>query len=309
MAQPSGKKKKPASGGSSGGSSGSRPAGGARPGSKPGIQPGGKAPRTAVQYGPAGSTMSKRAAGGKTGNRTQLIIGGVALVVILAVVIGGILLNRTNTSTKNEGYGPSKSGTVTIADGVITLSAGTAGKPLDLYEDPICPACGLFEQQYGQQIAQAVDEGKLIVNYHPLTFLNQASASGDYSTRANAALMCTAEHLGSVKGLWSSLHTTLFSADVQPEESGGEDMTNDQLNERITTAATGAGVQTGDADLTAATSCVSSGEMIATVTSAVDTSNATLTALVGGVRSPVVVANGTVLNPDDGNWLTDFLAG
>jgi len=254
--------------------------------------------------------MSKRAAGvANNGNRTQLIIGGLAILVIAAVVVAGLLLNRSNTSVQNEGYGPSKSGTATIADGVITLSAGTAGKVIDLYEDPMCPACGLFEQQYGQQMAQAVDEGKLTINYHALNFLNQASASGDYSTRANAALMCTAEHLGSVKGLWSALHTTLFSAAVQPKENSSSDLSNDDLNVKITEASTTAGVQAGDAGLTAATACVSNGAMIDTVTTAVATSNATLTTLVGGVRSPVVVADGVPLNPDGVDWLADFLAG
>ncbi len=266
-----------------------------------------------MQYGPAGSALRKQAETGvrpRGGSRAQLIIGGVAIVVIAVVVIVGILLNRSNTETKNEGYGSSKASVAALNNGVVTLGTGAAGaKAVDVYEDPLCPICGAFEQQYGQQIAQSVDEGKLTVNYHFLNFLDKGSASKDYSTRAAAALYCTAQDLGSVKGVWASLHTTLYAKDVQPAENASSDLSNDQLNERITAAATGLGVAADSPQLAAAKTCVTSGEMLPTVKTSYDASAATLTSVIQRVATPAVIYNGAAVGIDNGAWLTNLLAG
>jgi protein-disulfide isomerase len=221
------------------------------------------------------------------------------------VIVVGIVINVNSNKTENEGYGTAAKSTVTMdASGTITVSAGSPAASFDVYEDPLCPYCAQFERQYGQQIAQAVDEGKVAVNYHLLNFLDRASGSGDYSTRATAALMCAATNLGSTPGAWASLHTTLYEEDVQPEENSVEDMTNAQLAQHVTDAGTGAGLAADAAPITAATSCIDSGQMLPTVTTAFTASSATLTQLVGGVRSPVIAHDGAVVDVDDTNWLS-----
>jgi protein-disulfide isomerase len=305
--QGSGKKRKSAgtdrAAGASRQGSGAKPAGSSSAGKTP--------PRTAVQYGPSGSALSKRAEGtGKAApqtNRTQLLIGGAALVLILGVIIGGIVLNRANTAIRNDGYGNSRNGTASTTDFVINLSAGSAPVTVDIYEDALCPFCGQFERQYGQLIAQYVDEKKIDVNYHLMNFLDSKSTSGTYSTRAAGAMFCTAEHLGDTPKVWSDFHGTLFSEDVQPKEDQSGDLSDDQLNERISTAATSNGVAANSPGLAAATACVSGGEKKETVQQSYDASEATLTTLLGGVQSPVVVSGGTVLDIDNGNWLSDLV--
>lgn len=301
MAQ-QGKKKRP---------SGATPAGKA---SRAGTAPGGgagrvpaSAQRTAVGAGPKGSALRKEATSGRKpgNNRSQLIIWGAAIAVIVIVIVGGIVVNINSNKTENAGYGTAAKSTATMdAQGTITISAGSPTASFGVYEDPLCPYCARFERQYGQQIAQAVDEGKVAVDYHLLNFLDRGSGSGSYSTRATAALMCAATDLGATPGAWAALHSKLYEEDVQPKENSVEDMTNAQLAQYVTDAGTGAGLAADAAPITAAVQCINSGEMLPTVTTAFNASDTTLTALVGGVRSPVITHDGAVVEVDQVNWLS-----
>ena len=67
-----------------------------------------------------------------------------------------------------------------------------------------------------------------------LNFLNPRSFSGDYSTRAAAALLCVAQEGGTQPGLYLAYHSALFATDNQPAESGTADLTNEQLAELAT---------------------------------------------------------------------------
>ncbi|MEO5832453.1 MAG: thioredoxin domain-containing protein [Nakamurella sp.] len=267
-----------------------------------------EAQRTAVGSGPKGSARQRQSvAPGSSGgnNRTQLIIWGAAIAVIVAVIVVGIVWNISNNKVENAGYGTAAKSTVTMdANGIITMSVGAPTASFDVYEDPLCPYCADFERKYGQQIAQAVDDGKVAVNYHLLNFLDQGSGSGDYSSRATGAMMCAATNIGSTPGAWASLHSKLYEDGVQPTENSVSDMTNEQLAQYVTGAATGAGLAPDAAPVTAAVSCVNSGAMLPTVTTAYNVSAATLTQLVGGVRSPVIVSNGALVDPGQTTWLS-----
>lgn len=267
---------------------------------KPGVQPSGRKP------GKAGATASRTsvaaARSSRSNNRTQLIIGGVAIVLIAAVVIIGIMMNRASTAVQAEGYGASTNSTVTVNDNVMTISsatppAGTTPVTIDVYADALCPICGQFERQYGQQINQAVDQGKLTVNLHMLNFLDQGSFSKDYSSRAAGALLCVAQNQGSTPGLVLSYYTKLFSEGTQPEEQGASDLTNAQL------ADLAKGLGANDAT----TSCISSGASVATAQANATASSATLKGIVGGVRTPSVIHDGQVVNINQTNWLSSLL--
>ena len=215
-----------------------------------------------------------------------------------------MVANISNNKPENDGYGTATRSTAAIDDsGTITVSTGSPAASFSVYEDPLCPFCAQFDRQYGQQIAQAVDEGRVGVDYHLLNFLDRGSGSGSYSTRATAALMCAATHLGPTPGAWAALHSTLFDEDVQPAENSVEDMTNGQLAQYAADAGTGAGLAADAAPITATTECIDSGAMLPTVTTAFEASSATLTPLVGGVRSPVIVHDGAVVDVDQSDWL------
>lgn len=121
----------------------------------------------------------------------------------------------------------------TINDhGVITVAApDTRNAPvIELFEDPLCPYCGAFEASYGDAIAAAVDAGEVIVRYRTVAFLDPYSLSGDYSTRAFAALIALAEKAGDTPGLVADFHAALFNPAVQPAE-GGPDLPDADLAE------------------------------------------------------------------------------
>lgn len=232
-------------------------------------------------------------------NRTQLIIGGVAVVVIIAIIVFGLVLNKKETEVQAEGYGASTQSVATVSDGVVTVAkaGSTPTATIDVYEDPLCPICAEFERQFGQQMNQAIDEGKLAVDYHTLTFLDPQSFSGDYSTRAAAALLCVAQEGGSKPGAYLAFHSTLFAAETQPEEGGSADLTNEQLAELATSAGAPA----------AAADCITGGTNVAAATSAAEASTASLSAATGRVATPTVLHNGAPVDLQV-TWLSTLLA-
>ncbi|WP_225725644.1 MULTISPECIES: thioredoxin domain-containing protein [unclassified Nocardia] len=161
-------------------------------------------------------------------SKTTYALGGVALALVVLIVILAFRWGHDEPSIRNDGYGPVRDQNVHSAvqqDGVILLGKDGAAKTIDLYEDPLCPACGSLERIHGQEIAQQIDEGKLAVRYHLLNFLDQRSGSKNYSTRAIAANQCVAQ-AGSGP-VYSKFHELLFT-DKQPKE-GGNDLSNDEL--------------------------------------------------------------------------------
>lgn len=72
------------------------------------------------------------------------------------------------------------------------LAVGTGNTIVDVYLDPLCPICGVFEETNGSQLGDLVDAGTITLRLHTMTFLDRASQGTGYSTRAAAALTCVA---------------------------------------------------------------------------------------------------------------------
>ena len=285
------------------GSSGRKPTGPQNKGST-----GGNSSKSAASKPPKGKQQSisrksvAQARTSNTNNRTQLIIGAVAIVVIAAIIIIGIVMNQKETAVQNAGYGASTKSVATESNGVVSVSnpsvTGTNPKVIDLYEDALCPVCAEFEAQFGQQINQAVDEGKLTVNVHMLTFLDPRSFSHTYSTRAAAAMLCVAQEDGSQAGTYLGFHSALFASGTQPTEGGTSDLSDQQLADLATSK--------GASD--AAAQCITSGQNVAAATAADKSSTATLSTATGGqVATPTVVQNGVPVKIS-ADWLTTLLA-
>ncbi len=266
-------------------------------------------------------------------NRTQLIIGAVALVVMVALVVLGLVLNKKATAAPVTDHPISTESTSSVGDGVITVSNGNPKQTIDLFEDGLCPACQLFEQQYGQQINKAVDEGKLTVRFHFLNFLDARSASKDYSTRAAAAMQCVAQAGGTGtttatsgsatsgavssgavssgavssggaarsggKGLFLAFHSAMYAADTQPKEGGSSDLSNAQLAALASKVGAPA----------SAAACITSGSGIAQAKSAAQVATDTLIKANGngGYGTPSGMKDGALLNINETSWLTNLL--
>ncbi|RVW05340.1 thioredoxin domain-containing protein [Rhodococcus xishaensis] len=230
-----------------------------------------------------------------TSSKATYILGGLAIVVIAALVIGGVLATSSRNEPRNQGYGAVQNSAVQVMledDGIARLGLPDAANTIDVFEDPLCTYCAQLEETYGQEVAQAIDEGKLAVRYHMLDFLNSASASGDYSTRAGAAMQCVAE---SGQGIaYSNFHGELFSPDNQPAERGGSDLSNEDL----ANLARDAGASDNVVD------CITSGER--TQQAGVDAEAAsTSLAAAGGRGTPTVVHDGQVIDAfADPEWVS-----
>ena len=62
---------------------------------------------------------------------------------------------------------------------------------MKFYEDPQCPICQQFEAAVGEQVQTAIADGKVQVDYHIVSFLDDASEN-EYSSRAANALYVVA---------------------------------------------------------------------------------------------------------------------
>jgi protein-disulfide isomerase len=127
------------------------------------------------------------------------IAAGVVLVVALVVVFA-VQSNRASTSPTAAVPAHTIDNGLVIpvgaASGSSTGAAGASGSGstpvvINLYEDLQCPICKAFEAQTGATMAQLVAQGKVVLHYHEMAFLD-SSANQNLSTRAlNAAAVVT----------------------------------------------------------------------------------------------------------------------
>ena len=57
----------------------------------------------------------------------------------------------------------------------------------------MCPVCNQFEQTYGDEILDLVNNGTITLNIHPIAILDRYSQGTAFSTRAANAMYCVAE--------------------------------------------------------------------------------------------------------------------
>jgi protein-disulfide isomerase len=178
----------------------------------------------------------------------------------------------------------------TIA-GPVVVAGKPAANTVDVYEDFLCPICGRFEANFGSDMTQAINDGKIQVRYHPVAILNRGTNPAGYSLRAANAGICSA-----AAGVFSAYHQKLFAE--QPAE-GSSGLTNQELIDK--------GTQVG-APASFAT-CVTSG----TYTKAVATETARAikdTSLRAdgqdGFGTPTVTVNGKHTDLSDSSWLTNL---
>lgn len=112
----------------------------------------------------------------------------VAVVAVVAVVVA--LVVWMNNSATDPGTAPSGSG-IDQQTGAVVVGSGE--QTLDIYIDFMCPACSQFEQTYGDEILDLVNDGTITLNIHPIAILDRYSQGAEYSTRSANAMYCVAE--------------------------------------------------------------------------------------------------------------------
>jgi protein-disulfide isomerase len=237
---------------------------------------------------------------GTSSDRRKWIIGIGAVVLVAALVIGGVIWtiadrNKTEGQIINPGETTSApaSGVTQKRDGVVV----TVGKPgakasIDVYADFLCPICGEFEKQYKSSIEQAINDGKLQVRYHMVPLLNQRSSPPGYSLDSANAALAAAD-----AGKFLQFHDALFAN--QPEE-GKRGYDKAQLielgkNVGITDPAFAQAVNAGTYD-----------EQLNTAFQQIENDPKLAQDFGGGQRgfgTPTVTANGSIVSWQDPSWL------
>ncbi|WP_030262570.1 DsbA family protein [Streptomyces sp. NRRL B-24484] len=154
--------------------------------------------------------LQQRAADEARGRRKkQLIVAGVAVAVIAAAVVTGVIVQNERSTPET----PTAAPTGTIGDKNLVIPSGAADAPsvLTVYEDPRCPACGSFEQAFNQTVNELEDAGKLSVNYHIVSFIDR-SLGGKGSKYGANALACAQD-----AGKFRAYHDVLYKN--QPPET------------------------------------------------------------------------------------------
>lgn len=166
--------------------------------------------------------------------------GGIVVGVVAILAIVGLVITQ---SMQPPGPGPANmaSGGVVFGKDLKVvkgprLESGEDRKapktdrsklPLDVtvYADYMCPACGAFEQQYGDKLENYVGSGDITLEMYPVNFLDASSMGTKYSTRAANLLGCVVDQQPDSA---FKLHSLLLSKEVQPAE-GTTGLTDDEL--------------------------------------------------------------------------------
>ena len=157
--------------------------------------------------------MAKQAAK-STDNTTRWIVIGMVLLVVVTGVVFSLFSQNSKESASLAGLDgttlkPAITSTIDTSNGSpITFDNG-AVTVIDVWEDPQCPVCKLFEDANGDYIESLIREKKATVRYHVLSFL------GDESVRAANASFCAAD-----EGQYLDFHHALYAVQSPLENSG-----------------------------------------------------------------------------------------
>jgi protein-disulfide isomerase len=233
------------------------------------------------------------------GKRIAVIVG--VVVAVIAVVVGGLLWSNASKNATEGQLIPTESAQADITErrdgAVVLLGDENAPATIDVYADFLCPVCGMFEQEYGEQIKQKVASGQLLVRQHMLPMLVKKSDPPGYSMdAANAALLAADE------GKFVEFHDSLFAH--QPEE-GKRGYDKEQLIQLgrdlgITGEAFATGVRTGKYE-----------DLLNQEMKRVSEDPSLQQDFGGGqigFGTPTVVANGEIVDHSDPAWLDKVVA-
>lgn len=162
----------------------------------------------------------------------------VALLVIAAIVIGIVVWQSQGQRTSHlaDRELADVSAEMEYSDNTITLAASGAdgAEEADLYEDFSCGYCGQLAQATDERMLEEIEAGNLIVNIHPMVFLDwggggtpasAAEASEGHSTAAAAAELALADK-GEVDAFWNLREVMMTDQQEIFNQWGDEDFAN-----------------------------------------------------------------------------------
>ncbi|MGB6243742.1 DsbA family protein [Gordonia sp. (in: high G+C Gram-positive bacteria)] len=225
--------------------------------------------------------------------RRRSLIYKILAAVVLVIIAVGVTFWAINSNKEDSATGGSATPTGVTENGAIRLTgapAGTAPKAvLTVVEDFQCPACGAFEQQFGQTLVELGKRPDVAVDYRPIAFLDRGQT--EYSANAMNASLCVAEALDKTgdKADWLKFHNLLFA---EQRAEGGPGFTDSELNSMA-----------GKAGVQGVKQCITDkqfGKWVADQTSEVMKDP-------GFKGTPWVQLNGKTINPQSPTELTDLV--
>lgn len=127
--------------------------------------------------------------------------GPIVLFSLVGLAVVAIIAGALWTVAAQEEASKTPPSTATASG---AYQVGTGPVVVDVFEDPMCPACAQAEAALSEPLAALVDAGTVTVNYYMLGFLGQPSV------RASAAAGCAAE-----EGKFLQFHDVLYASQPQ----------------------------------------------------------------------------------------------
>jgi serine/threonine protein kinase, bacterial len=270
------------------------------------VGPGGPMPQSTGWAGPpTWGTGDQGGAGAPTWGqpspqrrRNPWLWVAVAATVVVAIVSVALVVahpwRSSSSSRPTSPPPPPDAVALRVLDDGVFVGSSAAPTTIDIFNEPVCPPCGSFIRSNASDIDTAVNNKKLAVRYHLLSFLDDKSHSKNYSTRAVAATYCVAAQ--NDPKLYTSFYAGLFASDFQPQEGAAEDRTDGELSQLAKTVGVDASVL----------NCIKSGDDVATAKAKVEAGNATLAGL-NANGTPFVWDGTKSVNYQDPTWLTKLL--
>lgn len=170
--------------------------------------------------------------------RRFIAIGSVVAVIALLIGGGFLLQNMRDTTGDEPAADPTVASNPADAEGTpgevegfgIFVGDADAPKTVTIYEDLQCPACAGLEEQLGDDLAAAVDDGKIRLEYRMISFLDNGSSNA-YSSRALNSALVVLDTAG--VDVFRTFHDDLYAN--QPAE-GGPGPEDDELIARAVDA-------------------------------------------------------------------------
>ena len=83
-------------------------------------------------------------------SRTTYILGGLAILVVAALVIFGVYWSQRDKGDADQ---------AALAANATMIAGPESAPTIDIFIDPLCPYCAQFEKAYGPQISTAITDG------------------------------------------------------------------------------------------------------------------------------------------------------
>lgn len=170
----------------------------------------------------------RRQAEARSRRNRNIIVGVTVLVVAVIFVVVAVAWQSASREAAKNAAGPAG---LSDRKGIV-VGQDSAPVTVTAYTDFMCPACGQFEQENTAQLDQLRTEGKIKVEYVPVTILDRFSQGTQFSTRSAGAAFCVAD---TDRDKYVAFSEAMF-ANQPAENSSGMN------NDRIAEIAAGVGV-------------------------------------------------------------------